>query len=74
MNFSYIYIKFVSADKTHKMYNGCDANNEQCVAYKIIFLIETLHWCWYFENNHEFLKFYRIDVLIYLHKNLFMHI
>ena len=43
-NFSYIYIKFVYADKTYKICNGCDVNIERCFAYKIkIYLIETLH-------------------------------
>ena len=42
--FSYIYIKFVSADKTLKLYNGCDANIEQCMTYNIkSYLIEILH-------------------------------
>jgi len=33
-----------------------------------IYLIETIHWCLYFENNHEFPIFYYIDFLIYVYK------
>jgi len=42
--FLFIYIKFVFVDKTHKICNGCDANIEQCFAYKIkSYLIEIIH-------------------------------
>ena len=42
--FSYTYIKFVYGDKTYKICNGCDANIEQRLAYKIkSYSIETLH-------------------------------
>ena len=41
--FSYIYIKFVYANKPHKICNGCDANIERCFSYKIkIYLIENI--------------------------------
>jgi len=79
--------KFLLHVWAYKILNECGANIYRCFKYEIKnYLIKTLHWCWCFENSHgfskiyhfenslEFSKFYRINFLIYVHKDLFMHI
>ena len=64
--------KFLLHVWAYKILNECGANIYRCFKYEINpWLFSKIY---HFENSLEFSKFYRINFLIYVHKDLFMHI